>query len=49
MSLEVGFGVSNAQARPGVALFLLPIDQGVDLSSYLSSTMSVCMLLCFQP
>jgi hypothetical protein len=29
----VGFGVSNAQARPSVSVFLLPVDPDVELSA----------------
>jgi hypothetical protein len=36
---EMGFEVSNAQARPNVSLFLLPVDHDV----YLAATVSACM------
>jgi hypothetical protein len=29
MSLGIGFEVSNAQARPSVTLFLLPVDPDI--------------------
>lgn len=29
----VGFGVSNAQTRPSVSLFMLPVDPDVELSA----------------
>ena len=32
MSLRVGFGVSNAQAKLSVCLFLLPVYPDVELS-----------------
>ena len=31
VSLGVGFGISNAQARPSFSLFLLPVDLDVEL------------------
>ena len=33
MSLGMGFEVSDAQARPGVTLFLMPVDLDVKLSA----------------
>lgn len=49
----VGGGVLNAQARPGVSLFLLPADPDVELSAaspapclpYLLTTLLATMLI----
>jgi hypothetical protein len=41
VTLEVGFEVSNAQARISLSL---PVDSDVELSSSFSSTMSACTL-----
>jgi hypothetical protein len=61
MSQRVSFGVSKAQARPRVSLFLLPGDLDAELSVTplflmlldsnveLSGTMSACKLPCFLP
>ena len=33
MSLGVGFGVSNAQVKPSISLFLLSADPDIELSA----------------
>ncbi len=49
MSLGMGFGASGAKARPsGIFLFLLPADPDVELS-YLYSTRTAYVPLCFLP
>ena len=50
MSLQMGFGVSKAQARPSVSSFLLPDDPDVQLSAMSPNTLSFtfafnCLLL----
>ena len=40
VSLGVGFGVSDAQARPSVSLCLLPMGPDEELSVYFSNTLS---------
>jgi hypothetical protein len=47
VSLEVGFGVSDALARPSVILFLLPISSDVELSA--TSPNYVCLCATMPP
>lgn len=43
MSVKLGFGVSNAQDKPSVSLFLLIADLDGELSSYVSSSVPACL------
>jgi hypothetical protein len=53
VSLEAGFGVSGAQARPSasLSLFLLPVDTDVEISAplqyhvYMSAAMLPAMMI----
>ena len=45
----VGFGVSNAQARPSVSLFLLPANPDVELPTILQHHDAICLHFAMLP